>query len=241
MVQYIVIIQRVIQKNPRLTQMAISQPFNAPNYNRASEATVDDVSDIQRIINAIEMRDFKSLILHYQPQYHSKTLDLVGFEALARFKHVAGNITEPNSFIPALSDSNLLTDFDTAVMLAVLRSISVFQKIYGDKTTLSINVSQNSVCMPEFRNRLFKAIKKHQINPQCIFLEITETERLITSISQLTLSIEELVNHGVRVSLDDFGTGYSTIEQLALLPISEIKIDQQFIQSTNTENSKRYF
>ncbi len=218
--------------------MALSQPYNTPNF-RASETAVDEVSDTQHVIGAIKSRNFQSLVLHYQPQYHSKTLALAGFEALARFRHSAGHIISPRSFIPALSQTNLLPEFDTGIMYAVLKSAPLLQKIYGDNTTLSINVSQNSICLPEFRRQLTKALKKYKANPPNIYLEITETEKPVASIAQLTRSIEEIVDLGIHVSLDDFGTGYSTIEQLARLPISEIKLDRQFVQSTSTEKGKK--
>ncbi len=210
--------------------MALSQPFTPP---------ILGASDIKYVVEAIKSRNFQSLVLHYQPQYHSKTLNLIGFETLARFRHPAGHLIGTKSFLPTLSKINLLPEFDIAIMDTVLKSAHVLHAIYGDNTTLSINVSQNSVCLPEFKKQLYKALKKYRTNPRSVYLEITETEKPVATIDQLTRFTEEIVSLGVHISLDDFGTGYSTVEQLAHLPISEIKLDRQFVQSTHTDKGKK--
>jgi EAL domain-containing protein (putative c-di-GMP-specific phosphodiesterase class I) len=93
---------------------------------------------------------------------------------------------------------------------------------------VSVNLSAKNLHSPELPKQIFTLLKKFELPPEAIALEITETAMMLDP-ARAFRTISELHDYGIRLSIDDFGTGYSSLAYLKQLPVSEIKIDRSFV------------
>ena len=192
-------------------------------------------SDLQQAL------DRQELFLVYQPQVDCRSGRVVGFEALARWRHPRLGLVMPDRFIPIAETSGLIDDLTDRVLELGLSWLS---KAYPPQSeansigglrpeecpdlTLSINMSPSSLGDRDFVEDALRACAQHDIGPECVIFELTETSAMrnpVATLDQLT----RLRMKGFQLSIDDFGTGFSSMLQLARLPFSELKIDKSFV------------
>ena len=180
------------------------------------------------------------LFLVYQPQVSAETNQVLGFEALVRWRHPAHGTVMPDSFIPMAETSGLIDQLTDRVLELGLDWLSRSfpnQKpraegrvTDGSEITLSVNMSASTLGDRDFVQEALGACELHGVDPTCLILELTETSAMrdpAASLDQLT----RLRMKGFQLSIDDFGTGFSSILQLARLPFSELKIDKSFVMT----------
>jgi EAL domain-containing protein (putative c-di-GMP-specific phosphodiesterase class I)/FixJ family two-component response regulator len=170
------------------------------------------------LIEAIEQNHF---VVHYQPQIEIATSKLVGVEALVRLLHPTRGLIFPDLFI-----DRSLEELHHAVAAD------------GTLPTLSINISVHSLYDVSFTDKFVAHLVKHNFPPQGIVLEITESGLIREMPSALDV-LTRLRMKQVRLSIDDFGTGYAMMQQLRLVPATEIKIDRSFVLNMHRNNSDR--
>lgn len=160
---------------------------------------------------------------HYQPQYKVSTNELIGVEALVRCQHLDRGLLSPASFLSVLNQENQQDRLFWVVLENALKDMTLLK---GD-LQLSINMNQKSLKVP-MSERFFELCNVYQFAPEYITLELTEDEVYDSGVTSLA-NLANLRLKGVGLAIDDFGTGYSSLSQLAVLPFTELKIDQQFI------------
>lgn len=181
--------------------------------------------------NAIEQ---KELELYYQPllDIHGQVF---GAEALLRWHHSElGNIP-PDSFIPVAEETGLIHSIGTWVFEQACMDLKEWQdKANTFHGYISINVSPWQFARPDFTSEIQAILQRHEVNPQRLILELTETA-LLHDIYETIEKLQELRQLGLRISMDDFGTGYSSLAYLRNLPLDQLKIDKIFTSElTNT-------
>jgi len=171
----------------------------------------------------------KQFLLHYQPIISLANGDLIGFEALLRWKHPTKGFISPAKFIPVAEDSGLIIPMTNWILTEACLQIAKWQKI-RDNLTISINLSGKHFAMESLPSEVANIINKTGAKPESVRLEVTETSAM-ENPNQSLKSLTELKKLGVKLSIDDFGTGYSSLSQLYRFPFDAIKIDRSFVSA----------
>jgi len=180
--------------------------------------------------HALKTKD--GLNVYYQPLMDISGEKVVGLEALMRWQHPVHGMISPTEFIPIAEDIGLITQLGEWVLREACRVARLWPDL-----TLAVNVSPLQFRSLGFVDRIKAIVRKEQISPSNIELEITEGV-LIDDEKMAKAIIDELREAGFRIALDDFGTGYSSLNYLSHFAVDKIKIDRSFTQSLGvTSNS----
>jgi EAL domain-containing protein (putative c-di-GMP-specific phosphodiesterase class I) len=187
--------------------------------------------DLRIVIPKDELRRAiarEEIVLHYQPQIDIATGRVIGVEALARWQHPERGLLFPDSFIGRMEKLGLIDELGWIVMNLGMSEVGQFADDDGKPLMLSINESVYSLHDLKFPDNLETLANKHGISPTNITIEITESG-LIKELSNTLDILTRLRMKKVKLSIDDFGTGYAMMQQLKVIPATELKIDRSFI------------
>ena len=178
-------------------------------------------------ITALENNDFYIVL---QPKCNIFTGEVVGAEALVRWKdHVSGEIISPGKFIPIFEKNGFVITLDRFVWEETCKVIKKWRdKGYKD-IPVSVNVSRMHIIHDTFVEEFADLVKKYDIPPELIEVEITESALLENSEDALQDVMVGLKNNGFKLLMDDFASGYSSLIALQRLPFDVIKIDKGLI------------
>lgn len=197
--------------------------FDAALHERAMvRLTLEN--DLRRALDRGE------LLLHYQPIVELATRELVGFEALIRWRR-EGKLISPADFIPVAEDTGLIVPIGGWVLNEACRQLQRW-RLENPKmanVTMSVNLSRRQFADPELVNRVRDVLQETNIGARSLKLEITESVVMedTESAHRILTDIKEL---GVGMQMDDFGTGYSSLSCLNRFPLDGLKIDRSFIR-----------
>jgi len=190
------------------------------------------MADLQ---NAIKQ---DQLTLYYQPQVRINDNKAYGVEALLRWNHPQQGFIPPEQFVHLAENTGLINPLTNWVIQQALKQWREWQDA-GLTLDISINISARSLNDPHLAQTLHSAIQKHNVMPQHIKLEITESS-IMTNHDMVLGVMRHPLLEGVKYAIDDFGTGYSSLNYLKQLPVHEIKIDKSFIfdMSKNSDDTQ---
>lgn len=187
------------------------------------------------IPRALEKKEFQ---VYFQPKMDTDTLDLIGAEALVRWKKPDGRFIYPDEFIPLIERSGQIVDVDYYVYREVFRFLAERLKEGKKVVPISLNVSRMHLNRKDFLTHVESLLEEFQIPCSLIEFELTESIYLDNTEAALEL-IKGLHNMGIKVSMDDFGSGYSSLNLLSKLPIDIIKLDKVFLKEGEMQESDR--
>jgi len=176
------------------------------------------------------------LFLVYQPQYNIKTEEIIGVEALLRWKHPQLGLVSPIDFMPVAEKSGLIIPIGKWVLQTACEQFSKWQAInnnLGRDIKLSVNLSPLQLIRGEFVASLKEILDRTKISSDNLELELTETV-LMSNLGNAEEVLWQLQDMGISIAIDDFGTGYSSLSRLKDLPVSTLKIDQSFIKDVDS-------
>ncbi|WP_051541874.1 putative bifunctional diguanylate cyclase/phosphodiesterase [Clostridium lundense] len=202
--------------------------FHKSIYNNILERTKLE-RDLRR---AIENNEF---LLYYQPQMSLSTREIIGVEALIRWKHSQRGIVSPAEFIPLAESTGLIVPLGKWVLETACRQNKLWQKMGYKNINISVNVSALQIQQGNFINMVKNILSEVDMEPKFLDIEITEST-LMQSIDSVVKKLQYLREMGIRISLDDFGTGYSSLNYLKKLPINTLKIDKVFVDDIRDES-----
>ncbi len=174
------------------------------------------------------------LELHYQPFVDLHTESLVGMEALVRWQHPTRGLLLPQEFIPLAEDSGLILPVGNWVLKEACRQAAAWHTLRteagGDTARLnvSVNVSALQLADPGFPDQVAEAIEESGIDPDRLWLEITEST-LMRDADEAVVVLQAFRDLGLHLEIDDFGTGYSSLSYLQRFPVESLKIDRSFV------------
>ncbi len=183
--------------------------------------------------NAIEKNE---IYMVFQPQYSLQTKKIVAVEALVRWENEQLGFIPPDKFISIAEDNGIIIPLGYFIFE---ESCKAFQKMKKNNLFLhqiAINVSSIQFREPELLNRFLSIVKKYNLTPQEIEIEITE-RFLMEQTSENIKLLKKFKENGFKISIDDFGTGYSSMSYLKHLPIHTIKIDKSFVDDIKEGSS----
>ncbi len=163
--------------------------------------------------------------LHYQPLYAFARDEIVGQEALLRWRHPTRGLVFPGEFIPLAEEIGLIA----AIGEWVLRRACADAASWPNAHKLAVNISPVQFRSRDLVRSVVSALSVSGLSPSRLELEITESV-LLSESSANSRMLHQLRQLGVRISMDDFGTGYSSLSYLRRFPFDKIKIDQSFVR-----------
>ena len=178
------------------------------------------------LLNAFERDEFE---VWYQPKVNMSTGDLIGVEALVRWR-LGGKLIPPCDFIPVAEETGDIREIDFLVAERACRMAAELRS-HGHNLTVSVNISPSHFRLfQNFAGRVRAVLDSSGLPAENLILEIVETMTL-PSPENVLAAMYECRAMGVRFSVDDFGTGFASLNYLRTLPVSEIKIDQSFVMN----------
>ena len=179
-----------------------------------------------RLAGALDREEF---VLHYQPKIDIGSGEVLGFEALLRWRDTEEGLVPPSLFVPLLERSGAIVEVGEWVLLQAVRDRGTWMKAGLAGIKVAVNVSPLQLRRRDFVERVLTGVAPDAKWGGGIDIEITESmlmQDLELSIRKLT----QLREAGIGVAIDDFGTGYSSLRLLARLPVDTLKIDRTFVQ-----------
>lgn len=179
-------------------------------------------------IRASIMRNYEGFYLLYQPVVDAQTEQLIGAEALLRWRNDRYGTVPPDDFIPVLESDPLFPELGEWILReAILAAKQILKKNPG--FVINVNLSYTQLEKPDFVDMVLRILNDLEYPPEHLCLEVTERCRLL-DLELLKNVVVSLKGRDISIALDDFGTGFSSIGILKEIPISIIKIDRSFVR-----------
>ncbi|HET7370468.1 MAG TPA: EAL domain-containing protein, partial [Gammaproteobacteria bacterium] len=179
------------------------------------------MGDFRRAVSAGELR------VYYQPKARMLDGEVAHAEALVRWEHPERGLVEPDEFVPLAEQSGnirWLTEWMLRMVIIQLREWAEA----GIDLSVAMNLSAFDLMDPALAGRIGDLLELHQVAPNRLMLEITETAAMRDAPVAIGL-LKQLRTMGVHIAIDDFGTGYSSLSQLRRLPVDQLKIDKSLV------------
>jgi diguanylate cyclase (GGDEF)-like protein len=195
-------------------------------YNPDLNARAVERLDLENALRrAIEREEFEA---HYQPTIELNTDTIVGFEALARWRHPERGLVVAGEFIELAEETGMIRPIGRLVVEEACRQAQEWRERYPNKALLmAVNLSAN-----QFNNQpdMIPAVLEHTgLDPQGLQLEITE--RAVMDDAEYSIGrLRKLKDRGVGLAIDDYGMGYSCLYYLKRMPVDSLKIDRSFVE-----------
>jgi predicted signal transduction protein with EAL and GGDEF domain len=171
------------------------------------------------------------LKLMYQPQKKISTGEIIGFEALLRWRHGTRGQVPPNVFIPVAEESGTILQIGEWVLRTACNEAAHWSR----PLTVAVNVSPVQLHNENLAHLVHEILFQSGLPPARLEIEITETA-LVHDLKRALATLRQLKALGVRIAMDDFGTGYSSLSNLRAFPFDKIKIDRSFIKSVDVNS-----
>ncbi len=204
--------------------------------NYYTEEMRNDLLSEQEISGVMEgaLAD-EQFVVYYQPQYNHATGNLVGAEALVRWKHPERGLISPGLFIPIFERNGFITKLDLYVFEHVCRFLRKCMDRNIPLVPVSSNFSQYDIFQPRFVEKLEELRIKYDIPVKYLRVEITESA-IVGGSDRVNEIVKRLRECGYVVEMDDFGSGYSSLNVLREVDLDVIKLDMLFLSEEAKSN-----
>jgi diguanylate cyclase (GGDEF)-like protein len=192
--------------------------------------TEQDRHSVQRLALAGELRraiESDELVLHYQPKVDVSSGQVVGAEALCRWRHPSLGMIMPDEFVPLAEHTGLITPMTRKVIDLALSQVADWRD-NGQRMSVAVNLCARSFLDSQLLDDISELLEVWKVDPSLLELEITES-MIVGDPERARGVLEQLNALGITLAIDDFGTGYSSLAYLRQLPVDEIKIDKSFV------------
>ncbi|EMB4324530.1 EAL domain-containing protein [Pluralibacter gergoviae] len=202
--------------------------FFQPSMNTFARHQLQLTNDLWSAI------DRQELSLHYQPKFRTTSKELIGFEALLRWRHPQQGLLTPDLFLPLAEKTGAIIPVGNWVINEACRQLAAWRSAGKLEWSIAVNLSPLQFEHQQLVAIVTAALVRHHIPPERLILEITETTAMRNPEQSIAM-LNSLTQIGIKASIDDFGTGYSSLLYLKRLPASELKIDRAFVKELTGE------
>lgn len=210
--------------------LSIAKTSGRNEYRFYDSGLGDEIRARHQIRLGLEKADMEQEFqLHYQPQFSVKTGELVGAEALIRWRHPKLGAIKPDLFVPIAEECGVIHEVGEWVFRRACQDLARWTQTSKRLLRLGINLSAVQLQSPSLGDFILDTIGEVGLNPGSIELEVTETA-IMADIDATVVLLKGLRDKGFPIAIDDFGTGHSSLNYLRRLPINTLKIDQSFVR-----------
>jgi EAL domain-containing protein (putative c-di-GMP-specific phosphodiesterase class I)/FixJ family two-component response regulator len=226
-----------LQKPIRREQLALAierygrGPRTAGRSASGVAAPLPSKAELARAIESGE------IFAHYQPKVDIRTGIVRGVEALARWRHPENGLIPPDRFIPLAEQEGLIHALTLAMLEQAFAQAAVWNG-RGLKLSVAINLSARLLDSARLVGEISALSDRHMVPPEQIVLEITESS-VVAYLGAALGVLARLRLKGFGLSIDDYGTGFSSMQQLARIPFTELKIDRSFVHGAHQRRNLR--
>ena len=210
----------------RLHALLLANPVRAPDERRLN-LPQPHADDLDRALREGEIHT------EYQPKTDLLTGEIVGGEALARWRSPTFGLIPPAQFVALAEQSNLINRLTFHVLREAVVACRSWREVQPN-CSVAVNLSPHVLADPALLPTIDALLTEHKIPASALTAEVTETT-LLSNLPSATEVLTRLSLRGVRVSIDDFGTGYSSVLSLLRMPFTELKIDRSFVSVCRTD------
>ena len=166
-----------------------------------------------------------------------RTRQIVQAEALCRWNHPEHGPIPPDEFIAIAEQMGMINQISDFVLSQSCRAAAHWRDV-GLHINVAVNVSGRELLDGLLVERVMGQLREHDLPPEFLTLEVTETEAMADPI-QAARILDELARQGVSIAIDDYGTGHSALSYIHSLPAKKLKIDRSFVTNLQNEGSNR--
>ena len=190
--------------------------------DRADQLSLE--SDLRKALSQNE------IIVYYQPIVALATLDVVGFEALARWHHPRFGLLPPADFIEVAETAGMMPEIGQFMLTGAARQLGIWQRMHmrGKAFFVSVNASATQLAHADFPAKVQQILMRENLVQGSLKIEITETV-VMRQPERSARLLQQLKAMGVGLACDDFGTGFSSLSSLRDFPFDTLKLDRSFI------------
>ncbi len=185
----------------------------------------------EKLRHALDENQFE---VHYQPKVALSSGDIVGFEALLRWRDPEIGMVMPNDFIPIAEESGLIVQIGAWVLTEVCRQLAEWRDNDLAVLPVAINLSVQQLREADLAGTVRASLTSAGIDASLLELEITES-MLLGDGEKVRATLNSLRVSGIQIAIDDFGTGYSSLSYLRRLPVDILKIDRAFVENIEVD------
>ncbi len=200
------------------------------NFQFYTEKLSDDMVRRLQVENGLRRAlERQELEVHYQAKVDLANEEIVGCEALLRWKSAELGFVSPVEFIPVAEETGLIVPIGEWVLRQSLRQLDLWMQAGLPPIRVGVNLSARQFREPQLAARIMAALDEAGVGAELLELELTES-MLVENADEVTQALWALKGLGITLSIDDFGTGYSSLSYLKRFPIDELKIDRSFVK-----------
>jgi diguanylate cyclase (GGDEF)-like protein len=205
----------------------------AAKANTQISAWYSDAQEASRLSHLSLLSDLRSAVVNHelqmwlQPKVRLSDMHCYGFEALVRWQHPQRGFISPIEFVPFAERTGYISHVTEWMLKQAVQTLANWRDSYPE-LSIAVNVSTNDLRDQHFPDRVRQLLQQHQVAPERLKLELTESGIMEDPSSAIPL-LHRLRDTGIGLSIDDFGTGHSSLAYLQQLPVTELKIDRSFV------------
>ncbi|MCS7007871.1 MAG: EAL domain-containing protein, partial [Gaiellaceae bacterium] len=198
----------------------------APSMHERALRRLELKAELRRAVETDELE------VHYQPIVELRGGEIVGVEALVRWRHPRRGLVLPGDFLDVADETGLIVPLGRRVLRRACEDVAAWRRRSSPAIGVSVNVSARELASRHLIRELGSALEDAGLDAGALTLEITESTLLDSHA--VAARLEEVRRLGVRIAIDDFGTGYASLNYLQRFPVDTLKIAKQFVDAIGT-------